>query len=73
MASSQHVLGGIYIHTVILAVAASRIEDEYLQSLVRFEGVDGSLELTFQFWFVGELSVLIWDNGAIFFLRSLPR
>jgi hypothetical protein len=66
VASSQHVLGGIDIHTVILAVAAPRIEDEYLQSLVRFEGVDGSLELTFQFWFVGELSVLFWHDGVLF-------
>ena len=65
MTSSKHVLRGIEIPTVILAVAAPRL-DGHLRSLVRFEGVDGSLEITFQCWYLGGVSVLFCDNGVLF-------
>lgn len=67
MASSRHVLGAIDICTVILAVAAPRLGGD-LQSLVRFEGADGSLEITFQLWCMGEVSTLFGDDGVLFSL-----
>jgi len=49
-ASSQHVLGRIDIRTVVLAVAAPRPAG-YLRSLVRFEGVGDSPEITFKLFY----------------------
>ena len=63
MASSRHVLGGIIIHTIILAIAAPH---PYDGSLVRFEGLDGSLEINFWFWFEREASALFGGRGGIF-------
>ena len=64
MASSQRVLGRIDIHTVILAVAASDSEG-HLRSLVRFEGVDCSLEMTFQHWDTEAASTLFGSDGVL--------
>jgi len=62
-ASSRHVLGGINVYTVILAVATPRLGGS-LRSLVRFEGAGGSLEIIFQLWCMGEALVL-FDNDCV--------
>ena len=60
MASSRYVLGGMDICTVILALAATS------QYLVRFEGVEGSLEITFQHTYSWEVSTVFDSDGVLF-------
>ena len=64
LASSRHVLGRMDIHTVVLAIVAPRC-DGYLQALIRFEGVVGSLEMTFRSWFMGE-GTIFCGHGVLF-------
>ena len=64
MNSSRHVLGGMDVQTVILAVAAPR-SGEHFQALIRFEGTHGSLEVTLRSWFMDEASIFC-GRGVLF-------
>ena len=68
MASSRHVLGETDTHTFIIASAAPH---PYDASLIRFERANGSLEITLQLWFDGEVSAFFGDYGGI--ISSAPR
>ena len=68
MDSSRHVLEGMDIQTVILAVAFRG--GGCLWTLVRFEGVDGSLEITLQSWSI-EQERIFCGTGVLFSLT--PR
>ena len=63
-ASSQCVLGGIDIRTITLASSITCF-GMYPRSLVRFEGVGGSLEITFTCWRSEEVTVLLHDDGVL--------